>query len=233
MQGRPFIPIEPDPADEISAVRREERARIARELHDDVAQRLALLQVGIDQLRLYAVPPESDLGPRLAALSAETAGIIAALRAFVHDLHPRQAGQARVDEILRSICDRFSERVQLRIDFVARAVPERVPRQVVDCLSRVLQEALSNVARHSGAQAVTVLVWGSKDRVHLAIRDFGAGLQNQTAGGIGFATMAERVTALNGQLRIVSAPQVMPGTRITATIPIAEMLPSDPLPEIP
>jgi PAS domain S-box-containing protein len=207
---------------EANAARKEERARIARDLHDDISQRLALLQIGIDQLKGAGSERADQADARIEELSNQTRDIIGAIRSVVYNLHPPDLSQQkRPEHLLANRCATLGRQLNLAIDFSSQLTPVDVPPAAAECLVRVLQEALSNVAKHSGARIVRVRLWGVPDAVFLTIRDYGAGLPRHAAGtGIGLETMNERVTAQGGSMWITSHQTAGQGTTISVRLPL-------------
>jgi signal transduction histidine kinase len=205
-------------ADAAAAAREAERARIALDLHDDVAQRLAALQMGIEQLKT-AQPPHGGV-EAIDSLSKQTSEIITAIRSLVYDLHPPAPAAERVDSVLGERCSELGAQLNLKVDFASRDVPHRVRSDVVQCLGRIVQEALTNAARHSGTSRVRVRLLGVGQTLHLSVRDYGIGFLAQATGrGVGLTAMSERVSAVGGMIRIASKPDLRIGTSITVWVP--------------
>jgi signal transduction histidine kinase len=206
---------------EANAARESERSRIARDLHDDIAQQLALLQIGLDELKNSVPKPTVDALRQIDALSKQTAQIVRSLRAFVYDLHPPERTLTRLDHTLHEMCATVGKRLHLVVDFSSRDVPDVVPADIAECLFRVLQEGLTNVARHSGTRRVGIRLWVLEQSICLTIRDFGHGFVTaRHSPGIGLATMRERVSAVHGMIWIASKPTVKEGTSIAVRIPL-------------
>lgn len=207
-------------ADAVSTVNRrlieaqeQERSRIARELHDDIGQRLALLTIEL------AGATSGSETRRLANQASDIAGDIQALS---HELHASRLDLLGIEPNIRTFCDDFSRRQQVTVTFEARDVPEKLPSNVSLGLFRVLQEALHNSAKHSGVRQFDVRLWGDNGLVHLTISDHGTGFEVTAVNagpGIGLATMTERIKLVSGDLSIESAPAR--GTKVHARVPIA------------
>jgi signal transduction histidine kinase len=206
--------------------REEERLRIGRELHDDIAQRLALLQISIDQLKTFAPRPDNlGLTGEIDSLSKATGEIAAAVRSVVYDLHPPPSLMpARLDQALGELCATVGTLLNLEVSFLSKRVSAVSPA-VARAALRVLQEALSNVAKHSGSKDVTVRLWQVLDNVFLSVRDKGRGFEiGSGSRGIGLETMRERVESLDGGFWIASRPSIA-GTWIAARFPIHPVKP--------
>jgi PAS domain S-box-containing protein len=194
----------------------QERARIARELHDDINQRLAMLAVELEQLQ----DNPSDVTSRLQKLRKQTIEISSGVQALSHDLHSSQLEYLGVVAGMRGWCSEFGERQKLEIDF-SSDVSTVLPFQLGLTLFRVLQEALHNAVKHSGVRRFVVQLREDSGEIHLVISDLGKGFDVQAAlqgKGLGLISMRERVRLVNGTIAIESKP--MCGTSIHARIPL-------------
>jgi signal transduction histidine kinase len=195
----------------------QERARIGRELHDDINQRLAMLAIEMEQLLL----DPSDSQSRLTELRNQLLEISADVQNLSHELHSSKLEYLGVVVGIRSWCQEFAERHRVEIDF--RSDVERVlPLDVGVCLLRVLQEAVHNSVKHSGVKRMEVQLAGDSNRVHLVISDAGKGFDEKAAlqgKGLGLTSMRERVRLANGSITFYSKP--MGGTRIHVRIPLS------------
>ena len=194
-----------------------ERARIARELHDDLSQKVALLAIDINQLALSGGP-----GVRGAAnvMTERVAEIATDLHNLSHELHPAKLRILGLVQATRFLCRDLAARHGLDIAFVHDRVPSKVPPDPALCLFRIAQEALQNVVKHSGARNVAVTLTGSTESMELEIYDSGVGFDaSQLGSGIGLLSMQERANFLDGHMTIRSNPGA--GTRITVRVPVA------------
>ena len=202
----------------------EERARIARELHDDLSQRMALLQVGLDQFHqgMPGLSPEAqELLENIAAMATQVTSDIHGLS---HQLHPSRLDTLGLVSSLRGFCGEFSGQHKLQVEFLHNDVPEQIPKEVTLCLFRITQEALRNVVKHSGAEEAEVELSGSADEINLCISDPGRGFDVESArgaAGLGLVSMRERLRLVGGHLSIESGPSR--GTRIRARVPAAAL----------
>jgi PAS domain S-box-containing protein len=198
----------------------QERARIARELHDDIGQRLALLAVELQQLRQD--PPESSEVPgRMAELYRQTSGIAADIQSLSHELHSAKLEYLGIVAAMRGFCKEFGGQQKVAVDFTSRDLPSPLPPDVSLCLFRILQEALHNSVRHSGVQHFEVQLWESSNEIHLTVKDSGAGFDTEAAKakrGLGLISMEERLKLVNGTFSIES--QTQRGTTIHARVPL-------------
>jgi PAS domain S-box-containing protein len=199
----------------------QERQRIARELHDDIGQRLALVAVGFDQIRQRtpALPPE--VLRRMRELQAQAMQLSTDVQTMSHALHAPKLELLGLVAALKSMCNEFAEHQRMEIDFRGHDLPQPLPSETSLCLSRVLQEALQNAAKHSGVKHVHVQLNGSAEDVQLTVTDLGKGFDLNSAlkgRGLGLTSMQERVRVLNGTVAIRSKP--MGGTTIHVRIPV-------------
>jgi PAS domain S-box-containing protein len=199
----------------------QERDRIARELHDDVGQRLALLAVELDQLHME--PPETpELLDRMGELQKQASEIATDIQTLSHDLHSAKLEYLGPVGAMRSLCQELGEQTKLKIEFKTQDLPNPLPPDISLCLFRVLQEALRNAVSHSGARQVEVELWGTPDEIHLAVSDRGIGFDSKTARGsrgLGLVSMEERLKLLKGSISIESQPNR--GTTIHARLPLS------------
>jgi signal transduction histidine kinase len=194
----------------------QERARIGRELHDDINQRLVMLNLELEQLHENPSEIESrvqDLRKGMAELSSD-------VQALSHDLHASKLEYLGVIAGMRSWCAEFTGRHKMEIDFKSD-VPGDLPLDVGLPLFRVLQEALHNALKHSGVRRVKVRLHKDSNEIHLTISDLGKGFEVEPAlrgRGLGLTSMWERVRLVNGTFSIQSKP--MCGTTIHVRVPL-------------
>jgi PAS domain S-box-containing protein len=204
-----------DVARQLVEAQEKERTRIARELHDDINQRLALLSLEVEQLQ--ANPSETEArGQEVRKLIHE---ISADVEALAHDLHPSRLEYLGAVEGMRSWSKDFAERRKLELDFTAD-VRSPLPPEIGVSLFRVLQEALQNAVKHSGAKRVEVKLQEDSESLHLVVRDAGKGFDVQAASRgkrLGLTSMRERIRLVNGKIAIHSKPHG--GTTIEARVP--------------
>lgn len=200
----------------------QERARIARELHDDINQRLAFLAIECELLR----NDPSNVQTRMQNVRNELVQISDDIQALSHELHSSKLEYLGVVAGIRSWCKEFNERQKMEVDFRSD-VPSVLPLDVGRPLFRVLQEALHNAAKHSGMKRIEVKLHEVAGEIHLTIRDFGKGFDTEAAQkgkGLGLTSMQERVRLANGTITIESKP--MAGTTIRVRVPFeSEKLP--------
>jgi PAS domain S-box-containing protein len=193
----------------------QERARIGRELHDDISQRLAMLAMEFDQLECNRSEDQS----RVQRLREQTMEISSDVQALSHELHSSKLEYVGVAAGIKSWCKEFAARHRIEIHF-KNEVTSVLPFEVGLCLFRVLQEALHNSVKHSGADRIDVRLAEQTNEVLLTISDFGAGFDIEAAKqnwGLGLTSMQERARLVNGTIEIQSKP--MCGTTVRVRVP--------------
>jgi signal transduction histidine kinase len=194
----------------------QERARIGRELHDDINQRIAMLAVELEHLQ----DNPAEVQTRLPELRAQTMELSNDVQAMSHDLHSSKLEYLGVVAGMKSWCREFSERQAMEIDFKSD-ISSVVPLDVGICLFRVLQEALNNALKHSGVKRIEVQLREESGEIHITIRDLGKGFDLEAVRqgrGLGLTSMQERVRLVNGTITIESKP--MGGTTIHVQVPV-------------
>jgi signal transduction histidine kinase len=198
----------------------DERRRLARELHDDVTQRLAGL--AIDAAKINGAESAAnrqvalDIRDGLVDLSED-------IHALSHQLHPSIIEDLGLVEALRAECDRVSRQETIRVDLDAGEIPKKLPPDQAICLFRVAQEALRNVIRHAGASQVDVTLQRKDGGITLGVLDNGSGFDDsrkRTRASLGLASMRERVRLQAGRIDIESSQGR--GTAVFAWIPLQE-----------
>ena len=194
----------------------QERARIGRELHDDINQRLALLTYKLEQLK----DDPSAIEDRVRTLQQQITEIADDVQALSHELHSSKLEYLGVVGGIRSWCKEFSERQGMEIEFKTD-VASAIPSEIGVTLFRIVQEALHNAIKHSGVKRIEVRLWEESGEIHLEIKDAGRGFEIAAArqgGGVGLASMDERVRLARGTIAIDSQPAL--GTHIHVRIPL-------------
>jgi signal transduction histidine kinase len=198
-----------------------ERGRVARELHDDVTQRLALLAIdaGREERRIS----NSTEATTMRAMREGLVRLSEDVHALSYRLHPSILEDLGLREALNAECEHFSRTCSIRLEANARDIPENLPNDVALCLFRVAQEGLRNIARHAGACEVEVDLRRLDGGLQLVVRDDGVGFdpaEDRTAASLGHASMRQRVLLLGGKVEIDSNPGR--GTTIRAWVPLKE-----------
>ena len=198
-----------------------ERARIARDLHDDIGQGLALLTVTLDQIKHLTSDSTGEVRRCMDQLQKQISEIAAGVQALSHDLHPFKLQLLGVVAAMKSFCTELSELHRVEIDFIDQDISRTMPPKISLCLFRVLQEALHNAVRYSGARQFAVHLRGTSDAVRLTVRDAGSGStpRRRVHGrGLGLTSMKERLKLAGGELSIQS--ELKRGTTIVAWVPL-------------
>jgi PAS domain S-box-containing protein len=199
----------------------QERSRLARELHDDINQRLALLAIELEQLRLSPPGARKDQARRIDDLQHMTLEISRDVQALSHELHSSKLDFLGLVPAFSSFCREFSQQKSVEVRFTHADIPHSVPRHISLCLFRVLQEASHNVVKHSGVRRFDVDLRGMAGHLYLTIRDGGKGFDPGAAAsarGLGLVSMRERLSLVGGTLAIRSA--FAGGTEIFADVPL-------------
>ena len=207
---------------EVKAQERE-RQRVARELHDQAGQALTALQLGLSRVEQCAASSETqEMAASLRAMAVDTMGIV---RSLALDLRPAALDELGLVSGLRDYIKNFSERVGLPIKFEAHAILDGLPDETKITLFRIVQEALTNVAKHAGASRAWVALRNEEEEFRLLVADNGRGfdahgvLRRSDQQSLGLLGIQERCRLLGGRLEIVSL--LGDGSRLRVTIPLA------------
>ena len=199
----------------------QERTRIARELHDDIGQRLALFATNLPQL--HQGPADlSGVRSRVEELTNQISEIATDIQTLSHRLHSSKLEYLGLATAMRGFCEEFGEQQKVEIDIETHDLPSALSPDISLCFFRVLQEALHNSVKYSGVRHFAVRSWGTPNEVHLTVSDFGSGFDIEAAKagrGLGLISMDERLKILNGTLSIES--QLKRGTTIHAFVPLS------------
>jgi signal transduction histidine kinase len=202
-----------------------EQRRISREIHDDVGQKLALLEIKIERMKREA-DSESAAISELESLRGGVAELADDLRRICHGLHPVILDNLGLAAGIASLCEQCTRMSGVAVKFMHSDVPQ-LTSSVALCIYRVVQEALNNVTQHSQADRATVILCGSSVGIQVVIRDAGCGFDvSQSRAnharpnrGMGLKSVCERIRLLGGKCEIRSKPGR--GTRITAFVPLS------------
>lgn len=193
----------------------DERRYLARELHDDLTQRLARLAIDVGQMEQAsgAVAGLRQLREDLVRLSED-------VHTLSYRLHPSVLDDLGLIEAIKSECDRVARHGSLRVEVDARDVPDTLPDDTPLCLFRIVQEALNNAVRHANASVVTVLLVPEGRGLQLEVSDDGDGFDPwgpRDHASLGLASMRERIRLVYGEFEIDSSPGR--GTTVIAWVP--------------
>jgi signal transduction histidine kinase/ABC-type uncharacterized transport system substrate-binding protein len=194
-----------------------ERARVARELHDDITQRLARLV--IDTGGLDSEQNQATRGVITRGVREELVRLSEDVHSLAYKMHPALLQRLGLAKSLRAECERFSRQESISVDFKLEEISAQVPHDTALCLIRLTQEALSNVGRHAHSKTAEVSLRTAADGLELTVTDTGVGFNagNGSQPSLGFASMQERVRLLEGKLTIKSTPNQ--GTMVRAWVP--------------
>jgi signal transduction histidine kinase len=199
----------------------EERARIARELHDDISQRLAVVGVRLGNLTQSPRGSATDFEQEIGDVYQQVADLASDIQALSHGLHPPKLELLGLKAAVAGFCEEVSNRHGVTIDVHVENIPKALPSEISLCLYRVLQEALQNVVKHGGSRCAQVSLHGQSNSINLTVKDSGAGFDSHEAmrgPGLGLTSMKERLKIIGGQLSIHS--QRGHGTMIHAVAPL-------------
>jgi PAS domain S-box-containing protein len=198
-----------------------ERSRIARDLHDDICQRLALLSMEIEQTNRVSGSLPAPAKGRLQEIRKHCSEITSDVQSLSHQLHSSKLDSLGLESAIRGFCREFSKQHEVDVEFRARNVPKHLPKEISLCLFRVAQEALQNAVKYSGVGEFTVELLTLEGEVHLVVADEGAGFDVEEAKrnqGLGLMSMQERLHLVHGVLSVESKPGR--GTHILAVVPL-------------
>ena len=197
-----------------------ERSRIARDLHDDICQRLALLSMEIERANRTSNGSPAATKQSLDEIRNRCSQIARDVQSLSHQLHSSTLDFLGVVAAIRAFCGEVSKQHQVSIAFHETRVPKHLPKDLSLCLFRVAQEALHNAVKYSGGSQFAVALFATDDEVQLVVRDTGAGFDVEQAKknrGLGLVSMQERINLVHGRFAVDSKPAK--GTRIFAAVP--------------
>lgn len=198
----------------------EERRRIAREMHDDWTQRLAIL--GIESAKLEShLDTKSIALPLLHAIREQLVSLSEDVHDLSRQLHPSILEDLGLVEALRSECAGFTRREEIAVDYRADKIPTKVSKNVSLCVYRVAQEALRNVAKHAAVHEASLSLVATETELILRVQDQGHGFDTENGlaqAGVGLSSMEERVHLIQGEISIMSA--LGRGTTIEVRVPL-------------
>jgi signal transduction histidine kinase len=206
------------------AAQESERHRIARELHDNLGQKLSLLCLEIEGLGAQTGVLPAALAEGIASLSERARDIISDVHCLSHDLHPPKLELLGLSHAIAGLCHDVSSRCNVQIEFLQGVGSVCVSADAALCLFRVTQEALQNVVKHSRARTAIVYLTQAQQHIRLHVADDGKGFagSSHSGAGLGLLSMRERVHMAGGRIVIRSVPGQ--GTRVGVTLPTAPAL---------
>jgi two-component system, NarL family, sensor kinase len=199
----------------------EERSRLARELHDDLAQRLAVVAIDVGRLELQLMDPPAPVREELREMKNGIVRISQDVHSLSRQLHPSILDDLGLVKAMESECSSFSRREGIEVLFNHENIPRVIPKDVSLSLYRIIQEGLRNISKHACAEHASVSLQGIDHDVLLSVQDDGTGFdwaEAQENPGLGFLSMRERARLIHGELSIKSEPEK--GTVITVRAPL-------------
>ena len=199
----------------------DERRRVARELHDDLGQKLTVLSIQAENLTRLSSSDPAALGRERERIKAGISALSEDVRRISHGLHPSIIEDLGTAAAIRSLVDDFAESEEMIGTFFEQDLPADIPVEIATGLYRIAQEALRNVSKHAGRTHVKVILKGEPTLLRLQVMDYGEGFEPQKGHfGLGLISMEERARMLGGTFHIDSGPGE--GTRITVEVPLRE-----------
>jgi PAS domain S-box-containing protein len=202
-----------------------ERTRIAKELHDDVGQRMALFTMELERLgQMFSHQrPTAELGICVRELCSRAIDLEKSIQAISHRLHSSKLEFIGITVAAAAFCRELCKLRQVEIDFHHEGIPRNLPKEIALCLFRVLQEALNNAVKHAGVSHFTVALAARRGELQLEVADKGTGFDIESAIGshaLGIIGMKERLSLVKGRLLIDSQRGV--GTTLRARVPLGQ-----------
>jgi PAS domain S-box-containing protein len=200
-------------------VQDQERRFVARELHDDIIQRISLLAFNLKSLEQNLPLSRAVLQEKLAGEYAQVSELASDIDALSRRLHSATLQRLGLTKAAAIFCREFSQREKLQVEFSTDGTLEEIPDAISLCLHRVLQEALHNAAKHSGVKQIAVQLYEKAGEIYLIVSDKGKGFDLESAmrgQGLGLTSMQERVRLIGGTIVIDSKP--LAGTTIRVRV---------------
>jgi signal transduction histidine kinase len=208
---------------QLISAQEKELSYIARELHDNICQKLVMLSFKIAKASRACGSEDTQVQQQLDDVWRQCSELAGDVQALSHQLHPSLLDNLGLVTAVTGICREISEQSGAVVKFVHKDVPASLPREVALSLFRVVQEALHNAVKYSRASWFHVSLEASCGGIELEIQDRGVGFDvtsPASRSGLGLVSMRERVQLLQGTFRIDSSPNA--GTRIRARVPLAK-----------
>ncbi|HTB92620.1 MAG TPA: PAS domain-containing protein [Candidatus Sulfotelmatobacter sp.] len=199
----------------------QERTRIARELHDDIGQRIALQTLNLESLKDAVPASATESRRRIGEIQDQISDLGTDIQGLSHRLHSSRLDDLGLEVAAAGFCKELSERQGVEIDFRCKNLPKRLSEEISLCLFRVMQEALQNAIKHSGSRHFDVSFGGGLNEVQLTVRDSGIGFDPEKAvggAGLGLTSMKERLKLVDGKLSVNS--QLLVGSTVDARVPL-------------
>jgi PAS domain S-box-containing protein len=210
-------------ASRLITAQEEQMRQLARDLHDDLSQKLAVLAIDTGILEQKCVTSPPDVHRKLVEIKKKLIKVSEDVHSLSRQLHPSIIDDLGLVHAIDSECFTFTQTTGIAVSFSPQNVPAPLPKETALCIYRVIQESLRNVAKHSKAREAQISLIGGPERLHLAVRDSGIGFDMNEVkhkAGLGFTGMRERVRLNRGTLSIQSEPEK--GTVVEVIIPMPE-----------
>jgi PAS domain S-box-containing protein len=202
------------------AAQEEERRRVARELHDDFNQRLAVLCIELEQLG-RKMENSITLHRSVERLKTQAQELAAEIHRLSYKLHPAKLDHLGLAAAIKSLCTEITKNEKLKVEFYETGFPAALDKDITLCVFRIAQESLRNCVKHSRAESVRVVLTRSKNALRLLVSDNGCGFDTDSDSmerGLGFISMKERLHLVGGKINVYSKP--LRGTRIEVSVPL-------------
>lgn len=198
----------------------EERRSLSRELHDEIGQMLTAQRMSIRNLKRLRQAPEQEFLARVEELATQSENTLQAVRAIAMGLRPSMLDDFGLAPAIEWQAREFSRHFGVPVNVQIEGAVNELPEAYSTCVYRVVQEALTNCARHAQAHEIRIAVHGQEDRLAITVQDDGAGFRAAQARGrgLGLLGIEERVRELGGRFSVRSAPGH--GTVLSAEIPL-------------
>jgi PAS domain S-box-containing protein len=210
-------------AGKLLTAQEEERRLLAREMHDDFTQRLALLAIKAGKLEIDIKEQNNPMSAQVQTMKEEIIKLSKDIHDISRQIHPAILDDLGLVKAIKSECDTFTQREGINVEYETENIPSSIPRNVKICIYRIMQESLRNIAKHADADKAYVSLICSDGNLFLTIRDNGIGFDTShipDQKGIGLKSIDERVRLIQGEFSVQSKPGE--GTVIKVTAPCAK-----------
>jgi len=190
-------------------IQEEERRRLAREMHDDLTQRLALLAIDVSKLEIENQQHDSPMRTKLQDIKKKIIKLSKDIHDISRQIHPAILDDLGLVDAIKSECATFSQREEIHVEYEANNVPSSIPKNVAICIYRITQESLRNIAKYAKTNQASVSLVRLDGNLILTVRDNGIGFDithGQSQKGIGLTSMQERARLIQGEFSVQSKP---------------------------
>lgn len=203
------------------SVQEEERRRLARDLHDDLTQRLAVLAIEAGKLERQLEPLPADIREKVGHMKEQMVKLSSDVHDLSRQLHPSIIDDLGLRQAIQSECVNFTKREGIAVKYEPKNIPAKIPRDISVCLFRIVQEGLRNIAKHAKVAEAQVKLVGKDNMIFLTIEDSGVGfdpIQVRGDTGLGLVSMEERTRLIQGEFLVQSKPGQGTVIRVTAKL---------------